>query len=104
MVVFWIILILVIILLLPLIIFLLSLIFAAICGLFVENKQYYQESNFYRGLINFVTFMLLKFLRIDIKINGEEKLPENKYVVFVSNHRSNFDAIVGWYIFRNYHI
>ena len=92
------------ILLLPYVIFALHLIFVGICGLFVKEKQHMKESKFYRFLINSLTFMLLKFLRVKVHVNGEEKLPKNKYVVFISNHRSNFDAITGWYAFRKYHI
>ena len=66
------------ILLLPYVIFALHLIFVGICGLFVKDKQHMKESKFYRFLVNSLTFMLLKFLRVKVHVNGEEKLPKNK--------------------------
>lgn len=68
------------------------------------KKEYMKESPYYRFLLNAATGFILKLLRIHVHTEGMEKLPADRSVVFVSNHRSNYDPIISWYVFRNHHI
>lgn len=82
---------------------LLLCLFIAVCSLFVNtNKEYDYNSSFYRLLLNFSTAVVLRLGRIHLHITGFEKVPKNKRVLFVSNHRSNFDPITTWYVFRKW--
>lgn len=46
----------------------------------------------------------MKLLRIRVHVSGIEKIPKNTKVLFVSNHRSNFDPIITWYILKKWKI
>ncbi len=76
-----------------------------ICALFVNTgKEYEQDSAFYRFLLNASTLFALKFLRIKVHTEGLEKVPVGEKLLFVSNHRSKYDPIITWYIFRKWRI
>ncbi|MBO7449332.1 MAG: 1-acyl-sn-glycerol-3-phosphate acyltransferase [Clostridiales bacterium] len=78
--------------------------FVFICSLFInKNKEYDHESKFYRFLIWSSTGLGLKVLRVKYDINGLDKIPEGKQMLFVCNHRSNYDPLVSWYILRKNH-
>jgi len=85
-------------------IFILYAIFLIVCSLFVDpNKEYDEHSHFYRILLNSATLLAIKVMRIRIHITGMEKVPvDTKNLLFVSNHRSNFDPIITWHIFKNW--
>ena len=77
--------------------------FLFLCSLFVDpKKEYDKDGRFYRALLNGATGAALKLLRIRVQVSGEEKLPADSPVLFVCNHRSNFDPIITWYVFRKY--
>lgn len=77
--------------------------FLFLCWLFVDpKKEYDKDSRFYRALLNGAAGAALKLLRIHVKVSGEEKLPADSPVLFICNHRSNFDPIITWYVFRKY--
>ncbi len=82
----------------------LYILFLAICSLFVSPKKEYEEhSRFYRALLNGATAIAIKVMRIHIHTSGIEKIPQNtKNVLFVSNHRSNFDPILTWHILKRW--
>ena len=84
--------------------FLLYALFLLVCSLFVNPKKEYEEhSSFYRALLNGATAVAIKLMRIRIHTSGMEKVPENtKKLLFVSNHRSNFDPIITWHIFKKW--
>lgn len=46
----------------------------------------------------------MKLLRIRVHVSGIEKIPKDTKVLFVSNHRSNFDPIITWYILKKWKI
>ena len=46
----------------------------------------------------------MKLLRIRVHVSGIEKKPKDTKVLFVSNHRSNFDPIITWYILKKWKI
>lgn len=85
--------------------FLLYILFLGICALCVSpEKEYEKNSAFYRFLLNSATAAAMKLLRIRVHVTGMEKVPKETKVLFVSNHRSNFDPIITWYVFRKWKI
>ena len=61
-----------------------------------------KNSPFYRFLLDSATAAAMKLLRIKVHVNGLEKVPADTKLLFVSNHRSNFDPIITWYAFRKW--
>lgn len=84
--------------------FLLYALFLLVCSLFVNpKKEYENHSRFYRALLNGATAFAMWIMRIRIHTNGLEKVPQDtKNLLFVSNHRSNFDPIITWHIFKKW--
>ena len=84
--------------------FLLYALFLLVCSLFINpKKEYENHSRFYRALLNGATAFAMKIMRIRIHTNGLEKVPhDTKNLLFVSNHRSNFDPIITWHIFKKW--
>ena len=77
---------------------LLYLLVIAVCALLVDPEKEYQKDNrVYRFLLNLTVTVGLKLLRVRVHVSGIEKMPKDTQVLFVSNHRSNFDPIVTWY-------
>ena len=77
------------------------ILFLCICALFVNPKREYdKESKFYRAVLNGFTAIGLWWMRIRITVTGAEKVPQNGKLLFVSNHRSNFDPIITWHVFK----
>lgn len=64
------------------------------------EKEYSQESKFYRFLLNSSTFFATKLIRIKLHVTGMEKVPSGRFLL-VSNHRSKFDPILSWLVFGN---
>lgn len=84
---------------------LLMFVFLFICGLFVNpKKQYERDSKFYRALLDGSTTFILWSLGVRYEISGEERFPENGNFLFISNHRSNYDPIVQWTVFKRFKI
>ena len=94
------------IILISLVIFiLLPFLFLFICGLFVDaKKQYDRDSRFFRGLLDGSTTVILWCLGVRYNIVGEEKFPAEGNFLFISNHRSNYDPIIQWTVFKRYKI
>ena len=83
----------------------LYVLFLIICAQMVDIRQEYDtDSRFYRALLNGATAIALWAIRIKVQISGLEKIPREGRLVFVSNHRSKFDPIITWYIFRKWQI
>ena len=89
-----------------LLVFIAYVLFLFVCSLFVNSKKEYEDhSRFYRALLNGATALALKIMRIRIHISGMEKVPQDtKKLLFVSNHRSNFDPIITWHVFKKWQI
>lgn len=86
-----------------LLLLLLYVLFLGVCSLLVSpNKEYGKNSPFYRFLLDSATAAAMKLLRIKVHVNGLEKVPADTKLLFVSNHRSNFDPIITWYAFRKW--
>lgn len=63
------------------------------------DREYPENSRYYRWLLNSATGIMILVLRIRLKVSGVEKLPEGRFLL-VSNHRSNFDPILTWFVLR----
>ncbi len=84
---------------------LLMFLFLLICSLFVNpKKQYERDSRFYRALLDGSTTFILWCLGVRFNIIGEEKFPEDGNFLFISNHRSNYDPIIQWTVFKRFKI
>ena len=74
----------------------LYLIFLFVCTRFVSKKKDYdKDSKFFRFLLDFNTWIVLKLCRVKTVVTGLEKVPEGKFLL-VSNHLSAFDALCTW--------
>ena len=74
-------------------------------ALFVNpKKEYKKDSRLYRFLLNVASGIGLWVMRVKVRVNGTEKLPKDQKLLFVGNHRSNFDPIITWYMFRDWNI
>ena len=65
-----------------------------------KKKKYTDESRYYRFVINISTVIASAVMRIHVHTEGMEKIPREGSVLFVSNHRGNFDPILSWYQLR----
>lgn len=74
------------------------------CFLVDTKKEYLHPSPFYRSVLNGATWVGLKILRVRIHVSGVEKLPEDGKLLFVCNHRSNFDPIITWLALKKWNI
>ncbi len=82
--------------------YLLYVLFLSVCALLVPKKEFDKDSPFYRALLNNSTRNILHLLRIHVHVDGMEKVPQDRKCLFVSNHRSNYDPIITWYVFRSW--
>jgi len=83
----------------------LYVLFLGVCALLVSpDKTYEKNSPFYRFLLESATAVAIKLLRIRIHVSGMEKIPKDEKVLFVSNHRSNFDPLITWNVLRSWKI
>lgn len=79
--------------------------FLFVCSLFVDpSREYNRVSPFYRRLLDDATAVAMKLLRIKVRVTGMEQVPRGQPLLFVGNHRSNFDPIVTWHVFRDWRI
>lgn len=85
--------------------FVLYVLFLGICCLFVNpKKEYENNSPFYRFLLTSATAVAMKLLRVNIHVTGLEKLPKGEKLLFVCNHRSNFDPLITWVVLKDWKI
>ena len=83
----------------------LYVLFLGVCALLVSPDKTYEKNNpFYRFLLESATAVAIKLLRIRIHISGIEKIPKDEKVLFVSNHRSNFDPLITWNALKKWKI
>ncbi|MBP5617664.1 MAG: hypothetical protein J6X61_00755, partial [Clostridia bacterium] len=69
--------------------FLLFVLFIVISSLFIRlNKQYENDSRFYRVIIRIISTLIVRLCRIRVHATGAELLPEEPFLL-VCNHRSN---------------
>ena len=78
--------------------------FVIISGLLViTKKEYDTHSKFYRFLVNVVTWLTLTFSRVRIHVTGKDLVPDTN-MLFVGNHRSNYDSLVTWQVFKKWNV
>ena len=83
----------------------LYVLFLGVCALLVDpGKVYDKNSRFYRFLLDSATAAAMKLLHIRVHVSGIEKIPKDTKLLFVSNHRSNFDPIITWYALKKWEI
>lgn len=83
----------------------LYLLFLFVCSRFADNnKEYTRDNRFYRMLLNSFTGIILILLRIKVHVTGLERVYSDRKVLFVGNHRSNYDPIITWYVFRKWKV
>lgn len=74
-----------------------------VCSLFAgPNRMYDRISPFYLALTLALDGWILALCRIKIHVEGLEKIPTDSEFLFVSNHRSNFDPMVQWWVLRRW--
>lgn len=76
--------------------------FFTICALTVDPKKEYNGYNrFFRRVFLIAVSIVKKILRIKVHATGMEKLPEGKFLI-VANHRSTYDPVVNFDVFRQH--
>lgn len=78
----------------------LYILFLLLFELFTPQKEYDRPQSFARKLLNFNTGIAVWLSRVDIKVTGMDALSDLPPYYLVSNHRSNFDPILTWYVLR----
>lgn len=82
---------------------LLYILFLLVLALLVNpHREYEMNNRLYRRVLNVLTSVVLRLIRIHVHTTGIEKIPYDAKPLFVSNHRSNFDPIITWYVFRRW--
>ena len=67
-------------------IFLMYILFLFVCSLFVRtDRQYTEDSRFYRHLLYGATGFAMWFLRVKMHVTGMEKIPVDVKPLFVGN-------------------
>ncbi|MBR2752053.1 MAG: 1-acyl-sn-glycerol-3-phosphate acyltransferase [Clostridiales bacterium] len=78
--------------------------FVFVCSFFIDTKkEYNQDSKFYRFLLTSTTGIGMKIMRIRYDLVDLDKIPEGKQMLFICNHRSNFDPLISWHILRKHY-
>lgn len=85
--------------------FLVYILFLFVCSLFVNpKKEYENNSRFYRHLLYSASIAALKLLRVKVHTSGLEQIPPDTKLLFVGNHRSNFDPIIQWIVLKKWDV
>ncbi|MCM1193569.1 MAG: 1-acyl-sn-glycerol-3-phosphate acyltransferase [Butyrivibrio sp.] len=80
---------------------LLYILFLQVCNLLVNpQKEYDHCDRFYFRVLNSAAFCSFRLARLKIRLEGAEKVPWDRRFLLVSNHCSNFDPIITWYLLR----
>lgn len=80
---------------------LLYILFLQVCNLLVNpRKEYDHCDRFYFRVLNSAAFCSFRLARLKIRLEGAEKIPWERRFLLVSNHCSNFDPIITWYLLR----
>lgn len=81
------------------------ILYLCVFALLVDMKKIYPEKDnlFYRKNAVGVVMFLLWLFRVRIHTTGLQKVPQDTRFLLVGNHRSNFDPMVAWQVFRKHH-
>ena len=86
-------------------IILLYILFLTVCTLAVSKKKDYKTYNmFYNGVLKGLMFLVLSLCRVRIHVKNIEKIPKDQKLLFICNHRSNFDPMVTWFALNKWKI
>ena len=84
---------------------LLYVLFLTVCTYAVSKKKEYNSYNmFYNSVLKGLMFIVLHLCRVRIHITGIDKIPKGQKLLFISNHRSNFDPMVTWFALNQWKI
>lgn len=84
-------------------VYLIYILLLFLLSLTIRKKEYMKESPFFRFLLNQSTRRALYLLGVRIHVTNLDKIPDTKRILFVSNHRSNYDPIISWGVLRKWH-
>ena len=70
----------------------------------IAPVEYTKDSPYFRFLLNISLAMLFFVARIHIETQGMEMVPSGTRFLLVSNHRSKFDLMAAWIVFRDQNI
>lgn len=83
---------------------LLLFLFTFAASMFINTKKEYNtDSKFYRFLLTSTTGIGMRIMRIRYDLQGLDQIPEGTQMLFVCNHRSNFDPLISWRILRKHY-
>ena len=83
--------------------FMIYILFLFVCSLLVDQtKEYENDSPFYRAVLHGSTAVALFILRVKVHTVGMEKVPTDIKPLFAGNHRSNYDPLIEWQVFRKW--
>ncbi|MBR5974500.1 MAG: 1-acyl-sn-glycerol-3-phosphate acyltransferase [Clostridiales bacterium] len=78
--------------------------FTFAASMFINTKKEYdKESAFYRYLLHSTTAIGMRIMRIRYDLQNFDMIPEGRQMLFVCNHRSNYDPLISWRVLRKYH-
>lgn len=84
---------------------LIYVLFLMVCDLLVDPKKEYDHCDgFYFRVLNSAAVYSFMLGRLKIRLEGEDKVPWDQRFLLVSNHCSNFDPILTWYLLRRNNI
>ena len=70
----------------------------------IAPHEYTKDSSYFRFLLIISIAMLFFVARIKIETEGLEKVPKGARFLLVSNHRSKFDPMAVWLVFKKQNI
>lgn len=79
----------------------LFLLVSTIAAALVGSEEPCSENRFYRRLFQTWINLAIPVMRIKLDISGLELLPKDTPILYVGNHRSNFDPILAWYVLKD---
>ncbi len=83
----------------------LFLLVSLVASLLVKKEQNYDDySPFHRCLVDIAAALCTWLPRVKVHVSGTEKLTQTRKLLFVCNHRSNFDPIVTYHVLRKWRL
>lgn len=67
------------------------------------KKEYNTDSKFFRFLLVHTTAVGMRIMRVKYDLQDFDKIPEGKQMLFVCNHRSNFDPLLSWKVLAKHY-
>lgn len=67
------------------------------------KKEYNTDSKFFRFVLVHTTAVGMRIMRVKYDLQDFDKIPEGKQMLFVCNHRSNFDPLLSWKVLAKHY-